>query len=246
MWSVGDASYTNREAMSFAACGFAGKGETMTEVEWLASDARPLAQWVRAWTPPRKYHLLNCACCRLLAPWFVNYRLADCVDRAERYADGALTEQTFAKWGKLADELGRSAYGRPAVARVGEAVRGLFSYRLVSYPATWDAWRVFCVDQTMYDEPFCSEAPEVVRGMLRDIFGNPFRPVACDPAWRTDTAMSLARGMYESREFSAMPILADALQDAGCDNDDVLNHCRDAKQVHVRGCWVVDLVLGKE
>ena len=52
--------------------------------------------------------------------------------------------------------------------------------------------------------------------------------------------------MYETRDFSAMPILADALQDAGCDNDDVLNHCRDAKQVHVRGCWVVDLVLGKE
>jgi hypothetical protein len=42
-----------------------------------------------------------------------------------------------------------------------------------------------------------------------------------------------------------MPILADALQDAGCDNEDILNHCRDPKQVHVRGCWVVDLVLGK-
>ena len=64
------------------------------------------------------------------------------------------------------------------------------------------------------------------RGILRDIFGNPFRPVTFAPAWRTDTAVSLARGMYESRDFSAMPILADALQDAGCDNDDVLNHCR--------------------
>jgi len=52
--------------------------------------------------------------------------------------------------------------------------------------------------------------------------------------------------MYESRDFSAMPILANALQDAGCDNEEVLNHCRDANQVHVRGCWVVDLVLGKE
>ncbi|MCI0699875.1 MAG: hypothetical protein L0241_02155, partial [Planctomycetia bacterium] len=64
--------------------------------------------------------------------------------------------------------------------------------------------------------------------------------------WRTDTALSLARQMYESREFSAMPILADALQDAGCENEDILNHCRDTSQVHVRGCWVVDLVLGKE
>ena len=51
--------------------------------------------------------------------------------------------------------------------------------------------------------------------------------------------------MYESRDFSAMPILADALQDAGCVNDDVLNHCREAHAAHVRGCWVVDLVLGK-
>jgi hypothetical protein len=81
--------------------------------------------------------------------------------------------------------------------------------------------------------------------LLRDIFGNPFRLVAFDPAWRTDTAVSLARPMYEGREFSAMPILADAIQDAGCDNDDVLAHCRDPKGVHVRGCWVVDLVLGK-
>jgi hypothetical protein len=51
--------------------------------------------------------------------------------------------------------------------------------------------------------------------------------------------------MYESRDFGAMPILADALQDAGCDNDDILNHCRDEKATHVRGCWVVDLVLDK-
>ncbi|MBA4189286.1 MAG: hypothetical protein C0467_14920 [Planctomycetaceae bacterium] len=81
--------------------------------------------------------------------------------------------------------------------------------------------------------------------MLRDIFGNPFRPVAFSPDWRSDTAVSLAMHIYESRDFSAMPILADALQDAGCDNDDVLSHCRDPQQVHVRGCWVVDLVLGK-
>jgi hypothetical protein len=82
--------------------------------------------------------------------------------------------------------------------------------------------------------------------LLRDIFGNPFRPVVFSPSWRTSTAVALARTMYDAREFSAMPILADALQDAGCDNDDILTHCRDANQTHVRGCWVVDLVLGKE
>jgi hypothetical protein len=82
--------------------------------------------------------------------------------------------------------------------------------------------------------------------LIRDIFGNPFRLIPFSSAWRTTTAVQLARGMYDSRDFSAMPILADALQDAGCDDGDILNHCRDANQVHVRGCWVVDLVLGKE
>ena len=80
---------------------------------------------------------------------------------------------------------------------------------------------------------------------LRDTFGNPFRPVTFSPAWRTDTAVSRARGMYEARDFGAVPILADALQNAGCDSNDILNHCRDPKGVHVCGCWVVDLVLGK-
>jgi hypothetical protein len=80
--------------------------------------------------------------------------------------------------------------------------------------------------------------------ILRDVIGNPFRPVAFSPDWRTNTVLTLARQMYEGREFSAMPILADALQDAGCDSADVLDHCRGGGP-HVRGCWVVDLVLGK-
>jgi hypothetical protein len=62
--------------------------------------------------------------------------------------------------------------------------------------------------------------------------------------WRTSTAVALARQMYDSRDFSAMPILADALQDAGCDNADILDHCR-GPGPHVRGCWVVDLILEK-
>ncbi|MCE9566641.1 MAG: hypothetical protein K8U57_31850 [Planctomycetes bacterium] len=86
----------------------------------------------------------------------------------------------------------------------------------------------------------------MVCSLIRDIFGNPFRPVVFDAAWRTDTAVSLAKHIYEARDFSAMPILADALQDAGCEHADILTHCRDESLTHVRGCWVVDLVLGKE
>jgi hypothetical protein len=87
--------------------------------------------------------------------------------------------------------------------------------------------------------------PESWRPVVHDIFGNPFRPVTFDPTWRTSTVVSIAQGMYDSRDFSTMPLLADALQDAGCENEDILNHCRGAGP-HVRGCWVVDMVLGKE
>jgi hypothetical protein len=80
--------------------------------------------------------------------------------------------------------------------------------------------------------------------LLRCLFANPFGPVAFDPAWLTSTVRAMARGMYEGREFSAMPILADALQDAGCESEELLGHCR-GPGPHVRGCWVVDLVLGQ-
>ena len=81
--------------------------------------------------------------------------------------------------------------------------------------------------------------------ILRDIFGNPFRPITFDPSWRTSTVVSLAQQMYESRDFSAMPILADALADAGCSNEAILQHCR-GPGPHVRGCFVVDLLIEKE
>jgi hypothetical protein len=83
------------------------------------------------------------------------------------------------------------------------------------------------------------------RSLLPEIWGNPFLPASFSVAWRTNDAVALARQMYESRDFGAMPILADALQEAGCDNEDILAHCR-GDGPHVRGCWVVDLVLGKE
>jgi hypothetical protein len=81
--------------------------------------------------------------------------------------------------------------------------------------------------------------------VLDCVFGIPFRPITLNPSWLTSTVVSLAQQMYDSRDFSAMPILADALQDANCDNADILNHCRSAT-VHTRGCWTLDLVLGKD
>jgi hypothetical protein len=82
--------------------------------------------------------------------------------------------------------------------------------------------------------------------LLREIFGNPYRSTPFDPLWRTSDSVAIAKTVYHSRDFSAMPILADALQDAGCDCDAILTHCRDVAAHHVPGCWVVDLVLDQK
>ena len=76
-------------------------------------------------------------------------------------------------------------------------------------------------------------------------FTNPFASMPPKTAWFTTTVVSLAQSIYDDRAFDRLPILADALEDAGCDSADILNHCRQPGE-HVRGCWVVDLVLGKE
>jgi hypothetical protein len=138
-------------------------------------------------------------------------------------------DQNFAKIG----------YPKPPDADLVEPTDRVRFYKLV-----WLAYGVHFEWDAPADLSAKSEFDSVP--LLRDIFGNPFRPVSFSPAWRTDTAVTLARQMNESRDYSAMPILADALQDAGCDNTDILAHCRDANATHVRGCWVVDLVLGKQ
>ncbi|HVK15982.1 MAG TPA: hypothetical protein VM533_03475 [Fimbriiglobus sp.] len=80
--------------------------------------------------------------------------------------------------------------------------------------------------------------------LLRCVLGNPFRPVTAEARWLTSTAVGLAQTIYVERAFDRLPILADALEEAGCDDPDVLSHLR-GDGPHVRGCWVVDLVLGK-
>lgn len=80
--------------------------------------------------------------------------------------------------------------------------------------------------------------------LFHDLIRNPFRPVAFDPQWRSETVVALASAIYAERAFDRMPILADALEEAGCDDAVVLAHCRNSGP-HARGCWVVDGLLGK-
>jgi hypothetical protein len=85
---------------------------------------------------------------------------------------------------------------------------------------------------------------KVQAALVREVFGNPFRPVAPEPGWRTETVLGLARAAYAGAS-EVLPLLADALEKAGCDSAEVLAHCRGPGS-HVRGCWVVDWLLGKE
>jgi hypothetical protein len=116
-----------------------------------------------------------------------------------------------------------------------------------SWPERPFVWaHTFALDAVRREEGYRDfPRPAELLAPLRCIFGNPFGPVAFDPAWRTDTARILAQQMYDARDFSAMPILADALQDAGCEDERVLNHCREPNRTHVRGCWVCDAVLNR-
>jgi hypothetical protein len=88
--------------------------------------------------------------------------------------------------------------------------------------------------------------------VLRCLFGNPFRPVSVNPAWQTPDVRSLAEGIYEERAFDRLPILADALEEAGCTDPAILGHCRAIlghcrdRGEHARGCWVIDLLTGRE
>jgi hypothetical protein len=82
-------------------------------------------------------------------------------------------------------------------------------------------------------------------GLVRDVFGNPFKPSPFDAAWRTPQVMAIARTLYEEPRWEEMPVLADALEEAGCADERFLNHCR-LPGVHAGGCWLLDLLLEKE
>ncbi len=214
----------------------------MTEEEWLVcADPKPMLKVVKEGVSERKLRLFAVACCRNVGHLIEGECDRNAIEVAERVADGLASNK------ERRTALHASGSGAVASATlyadVGIMV-GFVRQRIAEEVARSSG--THAVGQASYVWDATYALPDPAQSiLLRDIFGNQFRSITADPAWLTDTAVSLARGMYESRDFSAMPILADALQDAGCDNTDMLNHCRDASATHVRGCWVVDLVLGK-
>jgi hypothetical protein len=226
----------------------------MTEAEWLAWATDPelllkLLPTVGA-VSNRKLRLFAVACCRrAMTATNVRPRTEPFVDVAERFADGEATItdlQTVGCSPAGADRRTNSALHH-ACMNAAEVEPGIVMADCAALNAAWGATQVgtFMPDDNGISEGRLVREQAVQCSILRDIFGNPFHPISFSPQWRTDTTVMLTGQMYESRDFSAMPILADALQDAGCDNDDILNHCRQPGE-HVRGCWLVDLVLCKE
>jgi hypothetical protein len=89
------------------------------------------------------------------------------------------------------------------------------------------------------------ETRSLLTGLVRDITGNPFQSVTLDSRWATPEVIAIAGGIYEERTFHHLPILADALEDAGCGDQALLAHCR-RPGPHARGCWIVDALTKKE
>ncbi len=226
----------------------------MHDIEWLrsADSVQLLAQLNRS-RGDRKLLLLGVACCRRQFALLTSPDSRAAVEWAERFADGeAQRDERYERleWASEGAAFRcETANARDRFEDCSEETRGPIaeSNTDLAVGAVYFANALMTLDtHEPFDPSLRAHAQFLVAPIVRDIFGNPFRSVAFSPEWRTGTALSLARTMYEARDFSAMPILADALQDAGCNNDAILDHCRDTQQVHVRGCWVVDLVLGKE
>jgi hypothetical protein len=215
----------------------------MTEAEWLAcEDPKPLLEFLKGRTSDRKLRLFAVACCYRLWHLLSDSRNRTAVEMAEVFADGGMTPEELMAFHDDAYHLYSQYAGDEWHA--SRAAASSAWYFLDDSLKSGSAY--FATNNSLRDVLIAiPDQSALCLTLLRDIFGNPFRPVAADPAWLTSTVTALARQMYASRDFSAMPILADALQDAGCDNEAILNHCR-SEGIHVRGCWCVDLVLGKE
>jgi len=242
----------------------------MTEAEWNGcTDPQKMLEFLRGKASDRKLRLFAVACCRRVWHLLADERSRKAVEVAERYADmvtvsgddldaarQAAEDAAEAKAWDSANDLDTwDAWANAATAArntlMGD-MDGHSAWIASSAPAFYQRMMPAWVVSWTAGEAagWGNEEPDVQSeqqaNVLRDIFGPlPFRPTALDPPWLTPTVKSLATAIYADRAFDRLPILADALEDAGCTNADILSHCR-GPGPHVLGCWVVDLLLGKK
>src|SRR5262245_47291867 len=210
----------------------------MDEEDWLdCNDPRDMLAGVRSRASERQLRLFAVACCRSVGPAKPWPEWTHAVDSAEQFADGlidpsALYQARVALERAMRDWVGSRDFGRDA--------------------ASWSACHHDIRSQVANAAGLAAgrhpEQEPIQAELLRCLFGPPFFHdffVPADlPAWRTSDVLRLASGIYDERAFDRMPILGDALEDAGCSDDSALGHCRKASR-HTRGCWVVDLLLGR-
>ena len=234
----------------------------MTEAEWLrCTDPTPMLKRLPDRVSDRKVRLFAAACCRAVWDLFTDERSRAAVVVSERYADGQATEKqlaaarrgavkaakgraprsSWAAWWAGGHRHRRKAQARPAVRAAWAA------YWTTAEWAAQGAWNVCTTagDAATRGVAGVVKAAGVAQAaLLREVLGNPFRPTAFDPARRTPTVGKLAQAIYDERAFDCLPILADALEEAGCTDAAILSHLR-GPGPHMRGCWVVDLILSK-
>jgi hypothetical protein len=204
----------------------------MSEAEWLVCPSPgEMLIFLQGKISDRKLRLIACACCRLVWP-LLRKASRKAVEIGEQLADGILNETAQANALRAAIDAACLPAAGSFTSAANMAYRCAINDGL--YAAEW----------TIGYGP----DPEKEATVLHEIAGNPFRPVVLDPAWVTwknGTLPDLARAIYDDRSFDQLPILADALEEAGCTNADILNHCRQPGE-HVRGCWLIDFLLDKQ
>jgi hypothetical protein len=231
----------------------------MTEAEWLAC-AKPARMLVslRASASERKLRLFGCACCRLVWDVFPDAACRAALEVAERYADGLATNQELfeahqhvsrARDLAVGTHHGFEEYKSPSV-RSATFVLYELTDELHREEGEHGAWEVV-KDASEYAAsalPRPRESRQKQSAFLRDVFRSPLSsPSALDLRHLIDNNAVIGRlagSSYEECAFHQLPILADALEDAGCTDRDILDHLRGAGP-HVRGCWALDLILGK-
>jgi len=215
----------------------------MTEAEWLAcNDPEPMLAFLQGKARNRKLRLFAAACCRLVAHLLIDQRSWEAITLAENLAD----QPENRRMARTADRLGLR--GWRWAEHLGEkweqasrAVRILAVLDQYNHP---EHVLQYAEEAIHAENPAASLRHRAVH-LLRDLVASPLPPMTIDPTWATPTVRSLAQAIYAERAFDRLPILADALEEAGCTEVAILEHCR-GPGPHVRGCWVVDLILGKE
>ena len=223
----------------------------MTEEEWLdCTDPGLMLEFLRGKGSARKLRLFGLACCRRMWHLLPNEHWKELVESGEEFANGAVSREALnrAWWRVPVPSPGPSAdFLTVAADTIGCVDFTPEKAQIVAFAAAKAIARA--TDDSINVEAYRCRPRDIERGvqshLLRDLFGNPFRRVSLDPAWITPTTLSAVRVINDERRFEDLPILADALEDAGCTDADILSHCR-GPGPHVRGCWVVDLLLGKQ